>query len=104
MLTDDIGHEVHHVLREPRRERRRHRSVEAGKVVSLVSNISEAQTSKIVNTDTANTEFYSALGGLQPRSRSRTRERGNTILGFFNSDINNLGMTLENDCIQVVSN
>ena len=103
MLTDDVGHEVHHVLREPRRERRRHRSVEAGKVVSLVSNISEAQTSKIVNTD-INTEFYSALGGLQPRSRSRTRERGNTILGFFNSDINNLGMTLENDSIQVVSN
>ena len=74
VLTDDVGHELR-VLREPRRERRRHKSVEAGKVVTI-ANISEAQTSKIVNRDTNNTDFYSALGGLQPRSRSRTRERG----------------------------
>ena len=90
LLSDNIvlGHRMSRDHREPRRERRRHKSSDPhkrlvmepgpGLGVSLgLSNVSEAQTSKIVNGDSGLHDLYSLAVNQRGRP-PQPRHRGET--------------------------
>ena len=90
LLSDNIvlGHRMSRDHREPRRERRRHKSSDPhkrqlvidpgpGLGISLgLSNVSEAQTSKIVNGDSGLHDLYSLAVNQRGRPLQQPRPRG----------------------------